>query len=147
MQMLSGLRCAHLLLIQAQWEANERLSTSEKNYWRRASPMKNLTVYMHQSEQTLQVRHRQRQLSVLRHSLYKLEQKKQDYGEKQMRKVGMLMVTALAASLLAGCGYKASDKRRSYNHCICSEESESGNGGTDRRVSENTRKCKCTGKL
>ena len=50
-----------------------------------------------------------------------------------MRKVGMLMVTALAASLLAGCGYKASDK--------------SGNGGTDRRVSENTRKCKCTGKL
>ena len=30
---------------------------------------------------------------------------------------------------------------------ICSKESESGNGGTDRRVSENTRKCKCTGKL
>ena len=28
-----------------------------------------------------------------------------------MRKVGMLMVTALAASLLAGCGYKASDKK------------------------------------
>ena len=30
--------------------SNERLSTSEKNYWRRASPMKNLTVYMHQLE-------------------------------------------------------------------------------------------------
>lgn len=29
-----------------------------------------------------------------------------------MRKVGMLMVTALAASLLAGCGYKASDKKK-----------------------------------
>jgi molybdate transport system substrate-binding protein len=28
-----------------------------------------------------------------------------------MRKAGMLMVTALAASLLAGCGYKASDKK------------------------------------
>lgn len=28
-----------------------------------------------------------------------------------MRKVGMLMVTALAASLLAGCGSKASDKK------------------------------------
>ena len=28
-----------------------------------------------------------------------------------MRKVGMLMVTALAVSLLAGCGSKASDKK------------------------------------
>ena len=60
-----------------------------------------------------------------------------------MRKkhAGIILTTILAASIFAGCGSKASDKKEEVTI------TESSNGGTDRRVSENTRKCKCTGKL
>ena len=40
-----------------------------------------------------------------------------------MRKVGMLMVTALAASLLAGCGYKASDKKEEVTIAVFAAKS------------------------
>ena len=91
--------------------------------------------------------------------------------KKQMRKVGILLVTALSASLLAGCGFKfekqkettakqtATAETKTEASSIEASKSEAASdkkeevtitvfaGGTDHRVPENARECNHSGKL